>query len=311
MTEKDKQDIQAGIEAGVDFIAGSFVRDVNDVNAIKERIIGTNIEIIAKIEDPLGVKNFDSILENVYGIMIARGDLGVELPYEEIPLLQKEFIKKCRSVGKPVIVATHMLESMTANPAPTRAEVNDVANAIFDGADAIMTSAETSTGQYPIEAIRVMHKVASFIEPHTKYEEYQTINDKISYYNQKNFDDADRAITIAKAGAQACETMNIQSVIVFSKTGFTARILRQFNIKQPIYAFTPSEDWARKLALSKGIYAYAIPSLSQNRDEAIQQVINHAKSIGITKSGDLIAIVIGSQVFAGVNTSTLDLLRVA
>jgi pyruvate kinase len=311
LTEKDKQDIQAGIEAGVDFIAGSFVRDVNDVNAIKERIIGTNIEIIAKIEDPLGVKNFDSILQNVYGIMIARGDLGVELPYEEIPLLQKEFIKKCRSVGKPVIVATHMLESMTANPAPTRAEVNDVANAIFDGADAIMTSAETSTGQYPIEAVRIMQKVASFIELHTKYEEYQTTNDKISFYNQKNFDDADRAITIAKAGAQACETMNIQSVIVFSKTGFTARILRQFNIKQPIYAFTLSEDWARKLALSKGIYAYTIPSLSQNRDEAIQQVINHAKSIGIIKSGDLIAIAIGSQIFAGVNTSTLDLLRVA
>lgn len=310
LTEKDKVDIQAGIEAGVDFIAGSFIRDVRDVNAIKERIAGTNIEIIAKIEDPLGVKNFDSILQNVYGIMIARGDLGVELPYEEIPFLQKEFIKKCKEVGKPVIVATHMLESMTTSPSATRAEVNDVANAIFDGADAIMTSAETSTGKYPIEAIRVMHKVASFIESKTNAIEYSSDASLIKIHNHKNNDVADMAIAIAHATAEACRSMSISSVIVFSKTGFTSRVLSRWNIKQPIYTFTLTEEWARKLSLSRGIYATAIPSLSNNRDLAIQQVLEHAKNIGIIKPNQLIAIVIGSQVFSGVNASTLELQKV-
>lgn len=311
LTEKDKIDIEAGVEVGVDFIAGSFVRDVNDVKAIKEKIEGTNIEIIAKIEDPLGVKNFDEILENVYGIMIARGDLGVELPYEEIPFLQKEFIKKCKNVGKPVIVATHMLESMTASPVATRAEVNDVANAIFDGADAVMTSAETSTGQYPVDAVRVMHNIARFIEPKTEIIDYSNNTEQIKSYNHKNTDDiADRAIALAGATVEVCRKMNISSVIVFSKEGFTARIISRANIKQPIYAFTSTEEWARKLSMSKGVYAKSIPTLSDDRDKAVKQILQYARDIGIIKENDLIALLIGSQMFSGVNASTLELQRV-
>lgn len=311
LTDKDKADIQAGVDAKVDLIAGSFIRDLRDVDAIKDRIKGTEIGIIAKIEDPLGVKNFDEILANVHGIMVARGDLGVELPYEEIPALQKEFITKCKNVGKPVIVATHMLESMISNPAPTRAEVNDVANAIYDGADAIMTSAETSTGQYPVEAIEVMHNVANFIEPRTEVREYSYDIEHIKVYNQKNTDDvADRAISIAKATVEVCKTLDIKSVIVVSKTGFTARIIARSNIKQPVYAFTSTLASSRKLALSKGIYSVTIDKLSDNRDIAAKQIINHAKKHKLVKEGDLVALVIGSQLFSGANSSSLELLRI-
>jgi len=311
LTDKDKVDIQAGVEVGVDLIAGSFIRDLNDVNAIKDRVQGTEIGIIAKIEDPLGVKNFDEILANVYGIMVARGDLGVELPYEEIPALQKEFIKKCKNVGKPVIVATHMLESMTANPAPTRAEVSDVANAIYDGADAIMTSAETATGQFPVEAVEVMHNVAVFNEPRTGIKEYLYDAENIKLFNQKNTDDiADRAISIASATVEVCKNLDIKSVIVVSKGGFTARIIARSNIKQPIYAFTSTTVSSRKLALSKGIYSGIIDKLSDDRDIAAKQVIEHAKSHNLIKEGDLIALVIGSQMFSGVNASSLELLRI-
>ncbi len=311
LTEKDKVDIQAGVEAEVDFIAGSFVRDVNDVMAIKEKIMGTDIEIIAKIEDPLGVKNFDAILQSVYGIMVARGDLGVELPYEQIPVLQKEFIQKCKTVGKPVIVATHMLESMTASPAATRAEVNDVANAIYDGTDAIMTSAETSTGQYPIEAITVMANIAKYIEPRTNVWDFKVNSEKVKAQNQKNNDDvADRAMAIAHATYEVCQNIEIKSVIVVSKSGFTSRILARHNIKQPIYAYTSNQRWVRKLGMSKGIYSFAITELSSDREQAVKQILEHAKSDRIIKEGDLVALVIGSQMFSGVNASTLELQRV-
>jgi pyruvate kinase len=312
LTEKDKVDIGAGVEAGVDLIAGSFVRDLNDVIAIRDRIGDSDIGIIAKIEDPLGVKNFDEILENVYGIMVARGDLGVELPYEQIPVLQKEFVKKCRSYGKPVIVATHMLESMTSNPAPTRAEVNDVANAIYDDTDAVMTSAETSTGQYPIETISVMHNIAKYIEPRTEIKEYDLDSDLIKQYNFKVSDDiADRAIAIAGATVDACQTLDVKSVIVVSKGGFTARLISRQNIPQPIYAFTETVQASRRLAMSKGIYADMIPELSTDRDIATKQIIAHAKNEGLVAEGDLVALVIGSQMFSGVNASTLELQRIS
>jgi pyruvate kinase len=311
LTEKDKVDIQAGVDVGVDFIAGSFVRDINDVKAIQERIEGTDIEIIAKIEDPLGVKNFDEILQNVYGIMVARGDLGVELPYEQIPVLQKEFIQKCKAVGKPVIVATHMMESMTTSPAATRAEVNDVANAIYDGTDAIMTSAETSTGSYPIETITTMANIAKFIEPRTKLWNFVDNIDEIKRNNAKNNDDiADRAISIADATHRVCQNLDIKTVLVVSKGGFTSRILARYNIKQPIYAFTSDQRKVRKLALSKGIYAFAMSQLSEDRDKAVKQILEQAKKDQLIKSGDIIALVIGSQMFSGVNASTLELQRV-
>lgn len=309
LTEKDKKDIDAGIKVGVDFIAGSFIRDINDVNAIKDKIKNTNIQIIAKIEDPLGVKNFDEILQNVYGIMIARGDLGVEIPYEEVPILQKEFITKCKNIGKPVIVATHMLESMTTNPRPTRAEVNDVANAIFDGADAIMTSAETSTGQYPVEAVEVMHNVALKIENYvSENTNIQNNLNLIKLANPQNDADAiSRALSVAKSSIDCYKTIEASSILVFTKTGLTARLISRYNPKVPIYAFTPNLNVFKNLLLSKGIYPYHCENLPTNRDDAIKYIINLAKNNKIVSIGDRIVIVIGSYMFNQINTTVLEL----
>ncbi|MCA9382598.1 pyruvate kinase, partial [Candidatus Dojkabacteria bacterium] len=164
LTDKDYEDISLAIELKFDYIAASFIRNIEDVKVIKKLLNGSRTKLIAKIEDPEGVANFDSILSEVDGIMVARGDLGVEIPAEKVPILQKQFIKKCRLYGKPVIVATHMLESMVTNSHPTRAEVNDVANSIYDGADALMLSAETSTGRFPIKATKNMSRIAREVE---------------------------------------------------------------------------------------------------------------------------------------------------
>jgi pyruvate kinase len=291
-------------------IAGSFVRDKADVDAIKERIEGTDIEIIAKIEDPLGVKNFDEILENVHGIMVARGDLGVEVPYQQVPVLQKEFIRKCNAVGKPVIVATHMLESMTASPAPTRAEVSDVANAIADGTDAIMLSAETSTGQYPVEAVNTMASIGLYMEPMAKVKTYENDLAQIREYNKKNDDDlAASAVAIAKAAAEACQNLPVKAVIVLSQGG--ARMLSRHMIEQPIYAFVPSERVARKLGFTRGVYATAFDYSGEDRDYVVKAIISEAIKDKIIEEGDLVAIVIGAQVFSGTEASMLELHKVA
>ncbi len=308
LTEKDKVDIQAGVECDVDLIAGSFVRDVEDVRAIKERIEGTDIGIIAKIEDPLGVRNFDEILENVYGIMVARGDLGVEIPYEQVPILQKEFIKKCNILGKPVIVATHMLESMTNSPAPTRAEVSDVANAVFDGTDAIMTSAETSTGAYPVEAITTMAKVSLNVEKMSESKSYDDNAETILKYNGKESNAFTRSsIAIAKATAEACRNLPIAAIIVLSKGGFTARMIARHHLKQPIYTYVRKEKAAKQLALTHGVSAKLLESQDQDRDSAIKRIIAEAKSDGAVKPGDLVAVTIGSLAFVDTHASILDI----
>ena len=312
LTDKDKNDIKAGIESNVDFIAGSFIRDLRDVNAIKERLEGTNIEVIAKIEDPLGVSNFDEILQNVYGIMIARGDLGVEIPYQKVPILQKEFIAKCKSLGKPVIVATHMLESMVSNPAPTRAEVNDVANAVFDRADAIMTSAETSTGMYPIEAVEVMNRISNEVE---MYMEVNSLyEDDVSLICKSNCKEDEssvsRALAISKAAYQATLDLKVDCIIVFTKTGFSARMLSRYDLKVPIYAFTPNESVSKKLLLSRGVYPYHIQDLPNSRDEAIKYVLEYAKKNRIVGKNKYILIVIGSKLFQGSPVSTLEIQKI-
>jgi len=314
LTAKDKEDIQAGIEANVDLIAGSFVRDYADVKAIQDRIADTDIQIIAKIEDPLGVKNFDEILENVYGIMVARGDLGVEIPYAQVPVLQKEFIRKCNEVGKPVIVATHMLESMTASPSPTRAETSDVANAIFDGTDAIMLSAETSTGSYPVEAVETMCNIGYFVEPmmSNKGLPKEPELSKLQAYNKAYINDmAPSAVAISKGTAEVSESLPIKAIIMVSSGGFTARMLSRHKISQPIYAFVSNERVARKLALVRGVYAYPIKELSNDRDTAFKQIIDKAKEDKLVSKGDLVAITIGAQAFSDTQASLLELQKIA
>jgi pyruvate kinase len=312
LTEKDKVDIQAGIEAGVDFIAGSFVRDVNDIYAIKERIATTDIEVIAKIEDPLGVRNFDSILQEVYGIMIARGDLGVEIPYEEVPPLQKQFIEKCNLVAKPVIVATHMLESMTKSPTPTRAEVSDVANAIYDGTDAIMLSAETSTGSYPIEAVDVMNKVSHKIQPMLKTRVYEDDIAQVLELNKRDVNDnfAISAISITKGLYEISKNIDLKAVLVLTKTGFTARLISRLVLPYETYAFVPTRNVARKLNLTGRINPFIIENLGESRDLTMSEIVEYSKNKGIIAEGDFVAIVIGSRIFSGKSASIIELKKV-
>ncbi|MCX8035130.1 MAG: pyruvate kinase [Candidatus Dojkabacteria bacterium] len=303
LTEKDKKDIKAGIEVGVDFIAGSFIRDVNDVNAIKEMIKGTDIEIIAKIEDPLGVQNFDEILKNVYGIMVARGDLGVEMPFEVIPILQKEFIRRCREVAKPVIVATHMLESMVNNPSATRAEVSDVANAVLDNTDAIMTSAETSTGKYPIEAVETMSKTARVAEEYflqlyksrklndTFYLDYKLITE---FNPEKNDEVAIRAITVVNSVKDAINSIDTGAILMYTRAGFTARIISKIPTNIPIYAYTPDPSKRRHLLMSRGIKPMFIPDNLINRQEMISYMIQDALEKHLIKRGDNVIVIISS-----------------
>lgn len=312
LTEKDKEDIQAGLEVEVDLIAGSFVRNIEDVIAIEERIKGSNIGIIAKIEDPLGVENFDSILERVYGIMIARGDLGVELPYEQIPILQKEFIQKCNEAGKPVIVATHMLESMTSSPSPTRAEVSDVANAIFDGTDAIMTSAETSTGAYPIEAIVTMNTVARNVERllKQKYDIYANQHELFALNQKEDNEINNSAYAIARAAGEVARHLPVKGVFVLSKGGFTARLISKQCITQNIYALVKDLRNEMKLCLSYGVYPHLYDFKFDTREDLIKSTMEFIKSNTLATVGDLICIVAGSVEIEGKRSSLIEVREV-
>lgn len=249
LTEKDKKNILYAIEKKIDFIAHSFVRTKQDILDIQHILDEHNspIKIIAKIENQEGVDNIDEILEAAYGIMIARGDLGIEVPQEKIPGLQRVLIRKCIAVKKPVIVATQMLHSMINNPRPTRAEVTDVANAIYYRTDALMLSGETAYGKYPVEAVRVMANVAREAEK-TKLRE----NDiRVPIPN----DDLDVTSFLAKQAVKACGKLHVKAIITDSYTGRTARYLAAFRGRSPIMAICYREQTTRELALSYGVWA--------------------------------------------------------
>ena len=251
ITEKDASDILFGIEQNVDFIAASFVRRASDVLEIR-RLLEENhaeyIQIISKIENQEGVDNIDEILEVSEGIMVARGDLGVEIPAEEVPLVQKNLIKKCNTFGKPVITATQMLDSMQRNPRPTRAEASDVANAIFDGTDAIMLSGETAAGSYPVEAVQTMHNIASRAESALDHKKLLSSHSK----------DNDYTITdaIGQSVAHTALNLDAKAIITATESGFTARTVSKYRPKSPIVAVTANEHVLRRLALY-GAYTHS------------------------------------------------------
>ena len=289
LTEKDISDIEFGIEQGIDFIAASFVRKASDVLAIREILENNNathIQIISKIENQEGVENLDEILQVSDGLMVARGDLGVEVPTEEIPIIQKNMIKKCNELGKPVITATQMLDSMIRNPRPTRAEVTDVANAIYDGTDAIMLSGETAAGKYPVEAVKVMASIAKRIEETLDYEELlkasnlkgSTVTDAISY-----------------ATCTTAVELNASAIVTSTSSGHTARMVSKFRPKTPIVAATDSEVTKRQLSLSWGVYTAKAPKAS-NTDEVVEYSIDVAKEAGYVNEGELVVITAGVPV---------------
>jgi len=299
LTEKDYEDTVAAVKLGADYIAASFVRSAEDIHLLRDLTQNSLVRIISKIEDSEGVMNFDSILDTSDGIMVARGDLGVEIEAEKVPVLQKEFIEKCNKLGKPVIVATQMLESMLENPTPTRAEINDVANAVYDGADAVMLSGESSVGKFPVEAVSVMTKVAREVELHI---------DSVTRENMIAAKPATNAI--ARAVADICESLPIDKILVATATGTTAITLSRFRLKQPIYAFTRDEMFNRRLALHRGIHATVMKSAAASRDLGVKAVAKEAFDAGYVSESDLVVIVAGANIMGQGATNMLEIQRV-
>ena len=286
LTEKDIKDIEFGISQGIDYIAASFVRKSSDVLAIREVLEknnATHIQIISKIENQEGIDNIDSILEVSDGIMVARGDLGVEIPTQEIPIAQKMMIKKCNELGKPVITATQMLDSMMRNPRPTRAEVTDVANAIYDGTDAIMLSGETAAGKYPIEAVKTMATIAKRTEETLKYNEL---------LKDKKLTEVTVTNAISHATCTTSIDLNAKAIITFTTTGHTARMVSKFRPQSPIIATTEDEGVMRRLALVWGVYPVKV-SHASNTDEVVENSIKSSKEKNYLENGDLVVITAG------------------
>lgn len=286
ITEKDIADLVFGIENQVDFVAASFIRtatDVLEIRKVLERNGGKNIQIIAKIENQEGVDNLGDILRTCDGLMVARGDLGVEIPTEDIPMIQKLLIRKANEMGKPVITATQMLDSMIRNPRPTRAEVTDVANSIIDGTDAIMLSGETAAGKYPIEAVKTMSSIAERTERELDY------GKSLQGFSGKK-------ITVSTAiSHSSCTTafeLQAAAIITPTQSGSTPRMVSKFRPKAPIIAATSVEHVMRKLCLSFGVYPVKVP-FSEVTDEIIDISVNSAVTAGLVKSGDLVVITAG------------------
>lgn len=290
ITEKDTKDILFGIKQDIDFIAASFVRRAKDVLEIRELLELNNalhIRIIPKIENQEGVDNIDEILEVSDGLMVARGDLGVEIPAEEVPLVQKELIRKCNSLGKPVITATQMLDSMQRNPRPTRAEASDVANAIFDGTDAIMLSGETAAGSYPVEAVKTMHRIASRAEAALEHRDILSNRSKQSAHTIPD--------AIGQSVAHTALNLDVAAIIAPTESGHTASMISKYRPKAPIIAVTSSETTSRRLALVWGVYpqtSYQVNTTDEMLDTAVQAALNSK----IISHGDLVVITAGVPV---------------
>ncbi|CAM5795497.1 MULTISPECIES: pyruvate kinase [Brevibacillus] len=289
ITEKDAQDIVFGIEQGVDFIAASFVRKASDILEIREILERhhAKIDIIAKIENQEGVDNVDEILAVADGLMVARGDLGVEIPAEEVPLVQKQLIKKCNDLGKPVITATQMLDSMQRNPRPTRAEASDVANAIFDGTDAIMLSGETAAGKYPVESVETMNRIAVRAEQELNYREILFAH---AVQKQVTITDA-----ISQAVSNAALDLDAAAVITATESGHTARMVSKYRPKAPIVAVTPHESVMRRLALVNGVYP-VLGTVANTTDEMLELSVQKSLEAGFVRHGDLVVITAGVPV---------------
>lgn len=288
MTDQDVADITFGCRQDVDIIAASFIRSADHVLEIKSLLSKENkseIIVIAKIENSLGVQNFDGIIQAADGIMVARGDLGVELPLKEVPRLQKMMIRKCYQAGKPVITATQMLESMIKSPRPTRAEVSDVANAIYDSTSAVMLSGETAVGQYPIETVKMMKSIIDEAEKDFNYQEFFNRNSRLEFNDVSN--------SVALASVKTAYSSQAKGIFCFTNSGFTGRLVSRFRPEMPIVVLTPQRKIYNQMALNWGIIAMD-PAPAKNVQEAIAMTSCFALKKGIVKYGDLVVVTAGS-----------------
>ena len=287
ITKKDRDDIIFGIEQGSDFIAASFVRDaeaVKEIRAILKEHNAEHVDIIAKIENSEGIENIDKIVSAADGIMVARGDMGVEIPAYEVPHVQKMIVEKCNQKYKPVIIATQMLDSMIRNPRPTRAEVTDVANAIREGADAIMLSGETAMGKYPVEALKMMAQIAESTEQYLDYDmmpEYRTLRG-----------DANVSSAVGVAAVRTATNLEADCIVTPTMSGQTARLMANFRPKQPIYAVTPNAWAQRKMQIYWGV-----TPLRGYQEDTTEHIISHAmyvvKREGYVREGDMVVFTAG------------------
>ncbi|MGB9681477.1 MAG: pyruvate kinase [bacterium] len=303
VTSKDLDDLQFGLKLGVDFIAVSFVRKAADVLQVKNILEAArvNIPVIAKIEKHEAVENLDDIVLASDGVMVARGDLGVEIPLEEVPIIQKEIIEKCNRLGKPVITATQMLDSMLRNPRPTRAEVTDVANAIFDGTDAIMLSGETAIGKYPKESVLTMAKIAEYTESQLKYGE---ILRRRAEFSTNSPTDA-----IGYATCEIAQRLGAKAIITSTQSGYTARMVAKYRPPQPIIAVTPDANIQRRLLLLWGI-SPLLTKIYTTTDEMIEASVQASLDAGYIRRGDTIVLTGGIPVGIGGTTNFLKVHQV-
>lgn len=290
ITDKDISDLIFGVEMGIDLVAASFIRKASDVLEIRKILKengGDNVLIFSKIENQEGVNNIDEIINVSDGIMVARGDLGVEIPIEQLPIVQKLIIEKCNKAGKPVITATQMLDSMMRNPRPTRAEASDIANAIFDGTDAIMLSGETANGKYPVESVRTMSTIAEEAEKSLNYEASLKKKRKAHVVSVPD--------AISLATCNTAMELNAAVIITATQSGSSARFVSKYRPECPVIAVTPYDSVARKLALNWGVFPI-VASKFETTDELIDISVNMALETGYVKKGDLVVIAAGIPV---------------
>lgn len=300
LTEKDLNDLHFGLNAGVDMVALSFVRTAADVEQLRNRLGGRPVVIIAKIEKPEGWENIEAILNVTDGVMVARGDLGVETALEKVPRIQKSIIRRARRKGRFVITATQMLESMTERPSPTRAEVSDVANAIYDGTDAVMLSAETSTGKYPVEAVRYMARIAAESEASLRSKGYQDPPHQPQPANPE---------ILADAAYHAARDSGAAAIVVFTSTGSSARLVSRYRPPVSVYAITPHDTTARQLAVNYGVTPILAPDVSST-DEMLTQMDRVMVEGGYLQNGQLVVFLAGQPVGRPGTTNLMKLHRV-
>lgn len=304
LTEKDRADLAFCLGQNIEYIALSFVRKPEDIFDLKEILYRekSDLKVIAKIEKPEAVDNFPGILEAADGIMVARGDLGVEIPPETVPLIQKSIIRQCNAAGKPVITATQMLESMINNPRPTRAETSDVANAILDGTDAVMLSGETASGKYPLEAVTLMVRVAHDVEadPRLREQVFHPLPESGGYRRLPE--------AIGQAACHVAENVGASAILAFTQTGSTAALVSKYRPRLPIFAVTPSQKVRRRLTLFAGVRSLRV-DIEGDTEAQIQSVEEAVLDAGFFSRGDVVVITMGSPVSAPGTTNLMKVHR--
>jgi pyruvate kinase len=308
ITEKDREDIRFAVEQKLDYVAASFIRRKSDIVGLRELLRehgGEELHVIAKLEKPQAIDNLDEILEVSDGVMVARGDLGVELPPEAVPIVQKKILARASRSGRFAITATQMLESMTTNSRPTRAEASDVANAIFDGSDAVMLSAETASGKYPVETVQMMSRIIFAAE------EARHVDVPWSREPFRKISEADE-FTDALAGAAnyAAEQLDAKYIVVFTQTGFAARLMSKFRPKVPIIALTPSVWVARRMNLLWGVQPFVLREAGEFHEQIVDRVDDFLLSKDIVRAGDRLVILMGSPIYQRAKTNLLRVHRV-